>query len=75
MPSTATTPRDVLRQELRTALRQYLEQRGGKAASADAVRAVALSQNVDPSHVAAAMWTLVDEGIAEYGRNADLKLA
>lgn len=75
MPAATTKPRDALRQELRAALREYLKQRGGKAAGAEAVRDVALEQNVDPSHVAAAMWTLVDEGIAEYGRNADLTLA
>jgi hypothetical protein len=75
MPATTTKPREVLRQELRAALRQYLEQRGGTAAGAEAVRQVALEQNVDDSHVAAAMWTLVDEGIAEYGRNAELTLA
>jgi hypothetical protein len=75
MPATTIKPRDALRQELRAALRQYLEQRGGTAAGAEAVRHVALEENVDPSHVAAAMWTLVDEGIAEYGRNAELTLA
>jgi hypothetical protein len=67
--------RDALRQELRAALRQYLEECGGTAAGAQAVRDVALEENVDPSHVAAAMWTLVDEGIAEYGGNAELTLA
>jgi hypothetical protein len=75
MPATTAKPRDALRQELREALRKYLEQHGGRAVGAEAVRHVALEQNVDPSHVAAAMWTLVDEGIAEYGRNAELTLA
>jgi hypothetical protein len=76
MPATTAKPRDALRQELRAALLQYLEQRRGRtAAGAEAVRHVALEQNVDPSHVAAAIWTLVDEGIAEYGPNAELTLA
>jgi hypothetical protein len=75
MPATTTKPRDALRQELRTALHKYLTQRGGTAAGAEAVRNVALEQNVDDPQVAAAMWSLVDEGIAEYGRNAELTLA
>jgi hypothetical protein len=75
IPAPPITPRDALRRELRTALREYLEQRGGEAAGADAVRDVARAQNVDASHVAAAMWALVDEGVAQYERNADLKLA
>jgi hypothetical protein len=75
MPATTTQPRQALRQELRAALRGYLEQRGGTAAGAEAVRDVAAERNVDDSHVAAAMWTLVDEGIAAYGHDAGLTLA
>jgi len=75
MPATTAKPRDALRQELRAALLRYLKQRGGKAAGAEAVHDIALEENVDPSHVAAAIWTLVDEGIAEYGLNAELTMA
>jgi hypothetical protein len=74
MPATMTKPRDALRKELRAALRQYLERRGGTAAGAEAVQHVASKHNVDNSRVAAAVWTLVDEGIAEYESNADLTL-
>jgi hypothetical protein len=74
-PATMISPRDALRQELRDALCRYLEQHGGTAVGDEAVRDVALKQNVDDSQVTAAMWTLVDEGIAEYGPNAELNLA
>jgi hypothetical protein len=73
--ATGNRSRDAVRNELRIALRDYLKQRGGTAAGADAVRAVALEYNATPSGVAAAMWTLVDEGVADYGRNAELILA
>jgi hypothetical protein len=74
MPATATRSRDALRQELRAALRKYLEQHGGAVAGAEAVHDVAIEQDADPSHVTAAMWTLVDEGVAEYSDNAELTL-
>jgi hypothetical protein len=75
MSATRTGSRDALRNELRLALREYLMQQGGTAPGADAVRTIATEHNVAPSGVAAAMWTLVDEGVAEYGRNAELILA
>lgn len=74
MAATASTPYDVLREELRGALRNYLERHGGTAAGADAVRDVALDRDADRSDVAAAMWTLVDQGVAEYGKHAELTL-
>lgn len=74
MPATGVMPRDALRQRLRTAIEEYLRTRGGKAAGSDAVREVSLEQDVDPSDVAAAMWALVDDGVAEYGSDADLTL-
>ena len=74
MSAATAQTREALRTELRDALVGYLKTRDGTAISADAVRDVAREHNVDRSHVAAAMWALVGDGEAAYGREAELSL-
>jgi len=75
MTTTTSRNREDLLRDLKDALVEYLGKHpGGTAPGAEAVHRVALEENVDPSYVTDAMWVLVEEGVAEYGRMAELTL-
>lgn len=59
---------------LRNALLAQVEAREGEQSGADLVREVALDEDVEASHVVAAMWTLVDDGRLKYEPGARLRL-
>jgi hypothetical protein len=73
-----TNPRTThnrLLEELRIGLLKYLEQYGGEANGAEAVKVVArVHGGLDPSYTAAAMWTLVEDNMIKYDLYANLKL-
>lgn len=59
---------------LRKALCDLLAGYGGAAIGSDVVHYVAVDHSAPKEAVAAAMWTLVDEGVLEYTKNAELIL-
>lgn len=60
--------------EVRLALLERLAQHeGAQSGAAELVQEVSLDQDVESSHVVAAMWTLVDDGEVEYEPGARLR--
>ena len=75
MTHTAVRSRAEQLEELRDAVLRQVEDADGVAVGPELIREVSMAKDVAASRVAAAMWTLVDDGKLSYTDGGQLRAA